>query len=104
MYSYLHAEYAEPVDMTGNDLIMLLDAPKEALRKSIPTLRDTSAMTTRQGTAPEVTTRDTGEIADEIHDFLNGRFADYKLERIMLKRGRIISIIIVPFTPPARAA
>src|SRR5438046_2669794 len=50
----------------------------------------------RQGVDAEVTTRDTGEIADEIHDFLNGRFVDYKLERITLKRGRVISIAIIP--------
>ena len=102
MHSYLHAQYAEPVDMTGNDMIGLLDRPREALLKAIPTLRDPSSMTSREGTAAEVTTRDTGEIADEIHDFLNGRFADYKLERIMLKRGRVISIAIRPFNykPP----
>lgn len=68
MHPYLHAQYVEPVDLAGQNMIGLLDRPREELLKAIPILRDPSIMDSREGTDAEVTTRDTGEIADEIHD------------------------------------
>ena len=62
------------------------------MQAAIPTLRDPSAMTRTQGTAEAVTTHDTGEIADEIHEFVDGWFGEFKMSRIMLRRGRVIQI------------
>ena len=92
MHPYLHALYTERVDLTGQNLFGLLDAPRESLQEAIPTLRDVSAMTKTEGSPEAVTTHDTGEIADEIHEFADGWFAGSKMSRIMLKRGRVIQI------------
>jgi len=92
MHPYLYAEYTERVDLTGQNLIGLLDAPRESLQAAIPMLRDVSTMTMTQGSAETVTTHNTGEIADEIHYFVDGWLAESKMSRIMLKRGRVIQI------------
>jgi hypothetical protein len=92
MHPYLYAEYTERVDLAGQNLIGLLDARRESLQAAIPTLRDVSTMTMTQGSAEVVTTHDTGEIADEIHYFVDGWFGEFKMSRIMLKRGRVIQI------------
>ncbi len=96
MYPYLYARYPERVDLTGQNLIRLLDAPRQSLQAAIPTLRDISAMLKTHGSAEAVRTNDTGEIADEVHEFVDGWFAGFKLTRIMLKRGRVIEIDVKP--------
>src|SRR5262247_266047 len=92
--AYLHTQYAEPMDFTGKNLIGLTDAPKDEVRAIIPAFRDASEMQKRWGFTSKLRTFNTGEIADEVHEFLNASQAGLKLTRILLKKGRVIELSI----------
>jgi hypothetical protein len=92
--SYLHAEYRDEMDFTGNNLVSLTDAPKGAVKALIPVLRDAPEMRRRWGFTRKLRTFNTGEIADEVHEFLNATQGDFRLKRIFLKKGRVIELCI----------
>jgi hypothetical protein len=96
--SYLHATYAEKLDLTGKDLVSLTDRPKEAVRALIPRLKDRREMKRRWTLTGKLRTFNTGEIADEVHEFLNTTTARFRLRRISLKQGRVIELTIKPGT------
>lgn len=92
--SYLYAEYAEEMDFLGKNLIGLTDAPKAEVKTIIPVLREDSAMRRRWGFTRKLTAFNTGEIADEVHEFCNATQGDFRLTRILLKKGRVIELCI----------
>ena len=69
--AYLYFDYSEPMDFTGKNLIGLVDVPKAVVRELIPELREDSEMRKRWGFTRELRTFNTGEIADEVHEFQN---------------------------------
>jgi hypothetical protein len=91
---YLYAQYSEPMDFTGKDLLSLTDAPKDTVKILIPFLRDTPAMKRRWAFTRKLQTFNTAEIADEVHEFLNATQGESRLTRILLKNGRVIELCI----------
>ena len=94
MHSYLYTEYAEEMDFLGKNLIGLTDATKAEVKALIPVLRDDSEMQRCSGPASKLQTFSTGEIADEVHEFLNATQGTSKLIRILFKKGRVIELCI----------
>ena len=92
--SYLYADYSEPMDFTGKNLIGLTDAPKSAVRELIPELREDSEMRRRWGFARKLTTFNTGEVGDEVHEFHSATQGEFRLTRILFKKGRVIELCI----------
>ena len=92
--SYLHAEYSDEMDFLGKDLIGLTDAPKAKVKTLIPVLREDSEMRRRWGFTRKLTTFNTGEIADEVHEFHNATQGEFRLTRILFKKGRVIQLCI----------
>jgi hypothetical protein len=79
------------MDFLGKNLIGLVDAPRAKVKAMIPVLRDLSAMEQRSGTAQELQDH-YGDIADEVHEFLNATQGTGRLLRIRLKEGRVIDM------------
>lgn len=92
--SYLHAQYSEEMDFLGKNLIGLTDAPKAAVKTMIPSLREDSEMRRRWGFTRKLQTYNTGEIADEVHEFLNATQGEFRLTRVLFKKGRVIELCI----------
>lgn len=90
--SYRHSEYSETIDFTGKNLIGLTDAPKAVVKEIIPVLREDSAMRRRWGFTRKLRTFNTGEIADEVHEFHNATQGEFRLTRILFKKGRVIEL------------
>ena len=63
-----HREYSEAFDLTGKDLISLLDRPKAEVAALIGVIHAKDAMTTVDLPVESVTSM-TGEIADEVHEW-----------------------------------
>ena len=72
--SYLLAKYTDKLDLSDIDLISLSGAPKDAVMAVIPILRDTTDMSRRWGFTSKLRAFNTGEIADEVHEFARGLF------------------------------
>jgi hypothetical protein len=96
--SYLHATYSDQMDFTGKDLVSLTDKPKETVRALIPHLKDAREMKRRWTLTRKLRTFNTGEIADEVHEFLDATMGRFRLKRISLKRGRVIELSLKPGT------
>jgi hypothetical protein len=94
--SYLHARYAENLDFTGKNLISLLDSPKQKVKAIIPVLMDAPDMTRRWTWTRKLRARDTGDVADEIHEFLNARQGRFRLRQISFKDRCVIQIVMAP--------
>jgi hypothetical protein len=95
MHTYLYAQYDEVMDFLGKDLISLVDRPKEKVKAMIPFLREGSEMEQRSGAAEEL--QDCyGDIADEVHEFLNATQGTGRLLYIRLKKGRVIDMCLKP--------
>jgi len=94
LHSYLYAKYDEKMDFLGKNLIGLIDAPKVKVKAMIPVLRDESEMEQRSGSAQELQDYH-GDIADEVHEFLNATQGTFRLLRICLKEGRVIQLSII---------
>ena len=92
--SYLHAEYSDAMDFLGKDLIGLTDAPKATVKELIPVLKEGSEMRRRWGFTRKLQTFNTGEIADEVHEFRNASQGESRLTRILFKKGRVIELCI----------
>jgi hypothetical protein len=92
-HPYFYAKYDEKMDFLGKNLIGLLDAPKAKVKTMIPVLRDESEMEQRSGSAQELQDH-LGDIADEVHEFLNATQGTSRLLRIRLKQGRVIDLSI----------
>ena len=92
--AYLYSDYSEPMDFTGKDLIGLTDAPRAVVKEMIPLLRENSEMRRRWGFARKLRTFNTGEIADEVHEFHNATHGTFRLTRILFKNGRLIELCI----------
>jgi len=92
-HTYLYAKYDEKMDFLGKNLIGLIDAPKAKVKAMIPVLRDDSEMEQRSGSAQELQDYH-GDIADEVHEFLNATQGTSRLLRIRLKGGRVIDMSI----------
>jgi hypothetical protein len=96
--SYLHALYTEDLDFTGKNLISLLDAPKQKVKAIITILRDGHQMAKRWTWTRRLRTHDTGEVADEIHEFLNASQGRFRVKQISFKDRRAIEIVMSPKT------
>ena len=92
--SYLHAEYSDEMDFLGRNLIGLTHARKPAVKELIPILREDSEMKRRWGFTRKLQTFNTGEIADEVHEFHNATQGEFRLTRILFKKGRVIELCI----------
>jgi hypothetical protein len=90
--SYLHAVYSGEMDFTGKDLVSLTDQPKEAVKALIPCLKDAQELKRRWTLTRKLRTFNTGEIADEVHEFLNAKMGRFRLRRISFKDGRVIEL------------
>ena len=95
MFRIVHyAKYDAPLDLRGKDLIGLLDAPKTRAQAVIPDLKETSAMKKRLMLKSKVRAPNTGEIADELHEFLNAHQGEFQLQRILFKKGRVMEFVM----------
>ena len=90
--SYTYAKYTEEMDFLGKDLISLVDGPKAKVKAVIPALREDSEMKRRLGFTRKLQTFNTGEIADEVHEFLNATQGTSRLIHIFFKKGRVIEL------------
>lgn len=88
---YRYARYEDHLDITGQDVLSLSGQPKEMAQSLLPMLRQTSAMSKRLGVARVLRTG-SGEVADEIHEFDNVRQGKFKLNRLLVREGRVIEI------------
>ena len=88
---YRYARYKHRLDITGQDLISLNGEPVEALKSHIPMLRHASAMWRRLGLVRGLRAMN-GEVADEVHEFENVRLGSFKLDRLLVREGRVIEL------------
>ena len=89
------------MDFTGRDLIGLLDAPKAVVQQMIPILLEDQEMRRRWAFTRKLRTFNTGEIADEIHEFHNATQGNFRLTHILFKKGRVIQFSLSPDRQPA---
>jgi hypothetical protein len=90
--SYRYSRYEDEIDLMGKDLISLTDAPREAVKSVIPFLRDPREMRRRWAFTRKLLTYSTGEIADEVHEFLNATQGSSRLKSVFLRKGRVIQL------------
>jgi hypothetical protein len=90
--SYLFTQYDESMDFSGKNLIDLLDAEKRTAQKLIPILRDDYEMKKRLAFTRKLRTFDSAEIADEVHEFLDAIMGSFRLQRILLKKRKVIAL------------
>jgi len=95
MFRFVHyARYGQSLDLRGKDLISLLDAPKAKVQKVIPDLKETSAMKKRLMLKSRVRAPNTGEIGDELHEFLDAHQDEFQLKQILFKKGRVMELVM----------
>ena len=92
-YPYRHHVYSQPLDLTGEDLIGLGRASRRGVKKVIPCLVPPSKMTAATGIKKHLTAM-TGELADEVHEFENATQGSFRLEKILLKEGVVVEVIM----------
>jgi hypothetical protein len=63
-----HQTYEEPLDLTGKDLVSLLDHPKGEIAAIVGGMVSKSEMSARKLPIAAVTSM-TGEVADEVHEW-----------------------------------
>jgi len=86
-------EYAETMDLTGKDLISLLDRPKDEVALLTGRMADITQMTEEDLPGDYVTTM-TGEIADEIHEWPNATLGENFSHLVCKFRGgRLIQLV-----------
>jgi hypothetical protein len=91
--TYLHATYADHLDLIGKDVISLSGASREQARELFPMLKDTSDMNTREA-LPEALQAYNGELADEVHEFSDARQGTFRVTRLLLKGGRVVEVTL----------
>jgi hypothetical protein len=89
-----YTRYDDPLDLRGKDLISLLDAPKAKAQAVIVALKETSAMKRRLMLKSKVRAPNTGEIADELHEFLDAYQGEFQLKQILFKKGRVMELVM----------
>lgn len=85
------AQYDEPMDLVGKDLIGLTGAPREKVRALIPSLVAPATMRRRWGFTKKLRAYN-GEVADEVHEFSHATQGEYRLKRILLREGRFVEV------------
>jgi hypothetical protein len=92
-WRFVHVrEYSEQFDLTGRDLISMLDQTKEQVSAMVGSLAAKSEMATEEVPTEFVTTM-SGEIADEIHEWPNVTLGT-SFRHLMLQflEGRLVGI------------
>jgi hypothetical protein len=89
--TYRFTQYEEPIDITGKDLISQSGGSRRKLKALVPILRDPVEMERRWSFTKKLRTS-TGEVADEIHEFLNARLGEFRLRQIWLRQGSVIEL------------
>ncbi len=83
-------EYAEPLDLSGRDLISMLTSSKEDVSKLVGQIAAKPEMQTEELPGEYVTSM-TGEVADEVHEWPNATLGQGFRHLILLfSEGRLI--------------
>jgi hypothetical protein len=92
-HPYRHYVYSQPLDLTGEDLIGLGRATRRAVKKVIPCLVAPSKMAAATGFKKYLLSM-TGELADEVHEFENATQGSFRLQKILLKEGTVLELVM----------
>ena len=79
------------MDFTGKNLIGLSGVRRDKVRALIPSFSDPSAMRKRWTFTTRLRAYN-GELADEVHEFLNAKQGEYNLKKILLRDGKVIEL------------
>jgi hypothetical protein len=94
-------EYSEAMDLTGKDLISLLDCTKQQVAPLTGPMVELAEMTQEELPGDYATTM-TGEVADEIHEWPNATLGEsFRHLVCKFRRGRLIELVW-RITPGAR--
>jgi hypothetical protein len=97
-------KYDQMLDLTGKDLLGLLDSPKSRIVDVIGPLRSKEEMPSVSFPLRELTSMG-GEIAEEVHDFPNATLGgEYKHFVLHFLRDRFIGYRFGPVNPPSTPA
>ena len=85
-------EYSEAMDLTGKDLISLLDCTKQEVAQLTGPMAELVEMTQAELPGDYATTM-TGEVADEIHEWPNATLGEsFRHLVCKFRRGRLIQL------------
>jgi hypothetical protein len=92
-WRFVHVrQYSEQFDLTGRDLISMLDHTKEEVSTMVGSLAAKSEMATEELPTEFVTTM-SGEIADEVHEWPNVTLGtDFRHLMLQFLAGRLVGI------------
>jgi hypothetical protein len=85
------AKYHRSMDFTGVDLVSLGGIAREKAKATIPALKDPAVMKKRWSLTSNLRAMN-GEIADEVHEFVNATQGTFRLKQVLLRDGRIIEL------------
>jgi hypothetical protein len=83
--------YDAAMDLSGLDLISLAGASRQGVRVLVPAFRESTTMKKRWSFTRNLRAMN-GEIADEVHEFLNATQGNFKLKQVLLRDGRVIEL------------